>query len=201
MESDQQAHLVRIPGTHTASESGYLAGLSIVQGRADLDMAGREIPSDFLAAHRALRTGCREKAEDILVRLADEDLELLGTAPVRTDLLFYLGKLWFETGQLEQARECFQKILSVESHPIVHFQLAESCLPDLHRISKALAHMQRAVSLCPNDAFLLDQVGHCLFLAGRHPVVEDDGFILADFNFQDKARIPFRNRILFSRNG
>ncbi len=167
MESDQRANLVWCPGTHTAPESGYLTGLRIVQGRVDLDLAGREIPTDFLEANHAISTGCREKAGDILVRLADEDLELLETAPVRTDLLFYLGKLWFETGQWEQARECLSKVLSIEPHPIVHYQLAETYLPDLRYLSKALEHMQQAVALCPHNAFLLDQLGHCLFQGGR----------------------------------
>ena len=167
MESDHRANLVWFPDTRTAPESGYLTGLRIVQGRVDLDMAGREIPTAFLEANNAISTGCRDKAGDILVRLAEEDLDLLETVPVRTDLLFYLGKLWFDTGHLEQARECLHKILSIESHPIVHFQLAETYLPDLRHVSKALEHMQQAASLCPNNAFLLDQVGHCLFQTGR----------------------------------
>jgi tetratricopeptide (TPR) repeat protein len=167
MESDHYATLVWNSETHTASDAPLLNGLRIVQGRVEFDLAGREIPADFLAANDAICTGCHEQAAEILIHLADEDLALLAGIPLRTDLLFYLGKLYTACGQLERARDCLHKILSVEPHPIVHYQLSEAYLPDQRCVSRALEHIQRAVSLCPNNAFLLDRLGHCLFEAGR----------------------------------
>ena len=167
MASDQCANLVWCPGTRSASEPGYLASLRIVGGCVDLDMAGRVIPEDFLKANRAIGSGRRAEAKDMLNRLSDEDLDLLEGEPVRTDLLFYLGKLCFDTGQMERAREYLTRVLPVEPHPMVHYQLAQTYLPDLRHVSSAVEHMQQAVSMFPDSAFLLDELGHCLCLVGR----------------------------------
>lgn len=165
--SNQRANLVWCPGIRSASESVYLAGLRIVGGCVDLDMAGRAIPEDFLKANHAIATGRREEAKDLLNGLSDQDLDLLQGKPVRTDLLFYLRKLWFETGQMEPAREYLRRVLPVESHPMVHYQLAQTYLSELRHVSRAVEHMQQAVSLFPDSAFLFDELGHCLCKVGR----------------------------------
>ncbi len=76
--------------------------------------------------------------------------QILDKDSVRTDVLFLLGKALKETGQLEKAEECFNKVLKKKTTAPVLYEL-ESISRKKGCLSQAVQYRKKVLELNPNN--------------------------------------------------
>lgn len=96
-----------------------------------------DVPAFLLAANEALQKDLRSLARAHLEQGREQVEDLLSLHPERSDIMFILGKLWYDLEELSQAETWFQRILEVEPHAQVYYLLSDMMLRNRSRMSEA----------------------------------------------------------------
>ena len=110
-----------------------------------------DVPAFLLAANEALQKDLRPLAKAHLEQGREQIESLLEREPERSDIMFILGKLWYDLEELSQAEIWFQRILQVEPHAHVYYLLSDMMLRNQSRMSEAAQWARLAHEALPES--------------------------------------------------
>jgi len=153
----------------TSRPSKGMDTLYLEQGKLCFRGSRSDLPGIIIKANCALQKGDHSGAVALLNQCDDHQFETLSVdeGMIRTDVLFLLGKLFYDTHQWARARHWLERTVRCEPHALAYYFLAEICLKRPDSIREAVKYSQKAVECRPHEAYLRDKLGHCLHLAGQ----------------------------------
>jgi Tfp pilus assembly protein PilF len=108
----------------TKTKQGRLGMLVLKDGNLHLPSSSDGMPQSLIQANEAVITG---RIKDATRSLSDEAVEaatqIIDNDPSRTDIMLALAMVFKQTGQLNKAKEWFEKILEQEPHALVYNEL------------------------------------------------------------------------------
>ena len=139
------------PGT------GRLHSLTYSDGEFGMPVQSRDMPGFLVEANEALRAGDVQRATEAL---NGRNIELVRRIahndPSRTDIMFVIARLFFDTGKLDQAEEWYKKILEQETNALVINELG--CVCKLSgRLTEEVQYRRRASQAAPNNTDIFIQ--------------------------------------------
>ena len=121
--------------THRSTSPGCLHSLVAEElGRFEVAVPD-DVPAFLLAANEALQKDLRSLARAHLDQGREQVEALLSLHPERSDIMFILGKLWYDLEELSQAETWFQRILEIEPHAHVYYLLSDMMLRNRSRMA------------------------------------------------------------------
>jgi tetratricopeptide (TPR) repeat protein len=91
------------------------------------------------------------KLEEILILKC-----AIETNPLDSKAFYYLGNLWYDKRQYDEAIECWERSMMInDSFPTVHRNLALAYFNKRNNPARSLESMQKAITLDPKDARVL----------------------------------------------
>lgn len=149
---------IQTPYIDKPCRSRRLQSLTTEDGELQLTVEADVLPPFLLEANEAVVAGRMDQARQCLCEQNMAQLNQgLTAGSIRTDLMFVLAKLFFDTGQPAQAEQWFQHILALEPHGYVYDYLARICFDDQTRWSDGAEYSRLAHEHLPeNDALHMD---------------------------------------------
>lgn len=149
------------------SDGGQLS-LSVSGGALEISVSEGALPEFLMRANDAVRAGQIEEAIGIL---SDDNVDIVRQMVKedhsRTDVMFVLARLFFDTGQFAKAEEWYERILAREPHALVFSQMAHICARDPTRLSEALQYSSTAVEAESDNAWYRCVLAGSLMQVGR----------------------------------
>ena len=137
--------------THGSTSLGCLQSLA-AEGLGRFEVAvPADVPAFLLAASEALQKDLRSLARAHLEEGRAQVEALLSLHPERMDIMFILGKLWYDLEELADAESWFQRILQVEPHAEVYSLLSDMMLRNRSRMSEAVHWAKLAHEALPQS--------------------------------------------------
>ena len=174
-ESDRGAEALRrleqlespqlTPALRLGKEAELLYVLDREEDAAERLAALVELPGieGRLEAARLLQS--RERFAEVIPLLE----ELRRSTPNRVQLLFWLGAAYERTGRHAEAEESFRKLLEIDGDFAPALNYLGYMWADLGRnLEDALALVERAVAIEPDNGAYVDSLGWALFRLGRY---------------------------------
>jgi predicted O-linked N-acetylglucosamine transferase (SPINDLY family) len=142
----------------TQTKQGRLNALTLKNGNLQLpgwqdlsdpnhrrDARAATLSPSLIQANQAAAAGNIKHAAEILKEKVEKAvLEIIDDDPSRTDLMLVLAMLFKQTRQLKKARELFEKILQIESNPLIYNELGYICRC-LGQFSQAIRYQTKAL--------------------------------------------------------
>lgn len=147
---------------------GRLQSLFGENGVVHISLPEGSLPEFLIKANDAIKAGMVERAARILSE-RDVDLvrQLTARDPSRTDVMFVLARLFYDTGQLDKAEHWYRKTLEQEAHALVYNDLASICVRDPKRLSEAVGYGRKASELAPDNVEFIASLGRNLMGVGQ----------------------------------
>ncbi len=146
----------------TGTKQSRLRTLVLKDGNLHLPGSSSELPQSLIKANQALATGRVREATRLLNDKVEQAIrEIIEQDPSRTDIMLVLGMVFKQTGQINKAKEWFEKILKQEPHALVYNELGYICQCTGH-LSGAIQYQTKAVEAEPNNAELLANLARML---------------------------------------
>ena len=150
------------------SNSGRLQFLHLKNGGYEISVSEGALPEFLIKANAAVRAGQIEETAGIL---NDHNIEIVRQMvrqdPSRTDVMFILARLFFDTKQFDKAEQWYKEVLSQEAHPFVYDCLAHICMVDIRRLSESVEYSRKAVELAEDNIDFRTTLGRNLVHAGQ----------------------------------
>lgn len=137
----------------------------------------------YYLGYFAIQSGQKEKAFEYFAEASKlkpeycfpnriEDINVLQTAthvnPKDARAFYYLGNLWYDKRQYEDAIECWERSVATDdSFPIPFRNLSLAYYNKLQQNDKALQYMERAFSLDANDSRILMELDQLYKITGK----------------------------------
>jgi len=151
----------------TGTRQSRLRTLVLKDGNLHLPSSSSELPHSLIKANQALATGRVREATRLLNDKVEQAIrEIIEQDPSRTDIMLVLGMVFKQTGQINKAKEWFEKILKQEPHALVYNELGYICQCTGH-LSGAIQYQTKAVEAEPNNAELLGNLAGMLIETGK----------------------------------
>ena len=137
--------------THRSTSPGCLHSLA-AEGLGRFEVAvPDDVPAFLLAANEALQKDLRSLARSHLEQGREQIESLLERQPERSDIMFILGKLWYDLEELSEAETWFRRILEIEPHAHVYYLLSDMMIRNRPRMSEAAQLAQLAHEALPDS--------------------------------------------------
>ena len=151
----------------TGTRQSRLRTLVLKDGNLHLPGSSSELPQSLIKANQALATGrVREAARLLNDKVEQAIREIIEQDPSRTDIMLVLGMVFKQTGQINKAKEWFEKILKQEPHALVYNELGY-IYQFMGHLSEAIQYQTKAVEAEPNNAELLANLARMLIETGK----------------------------------
>ncbi|MHC4425263.1 MAG: O-linked N-acetylglucosamine transferase, SPINDLY family protein, partial [Planctomycetota bacterium] len=148
-------------------EDGRLRSLVVKNGELQISVREGALPQFLIGANQAVKAG---QIEEAIGLLSDGNVETvrktLQEDPSRTDLMFVLAKMFFDTAQLSRAEQWYKGILEQESHALVLCELGRLCQRK-GRLTDAVEYQKKAMEAEPSNTGIWDSCALNLIRTGK----------------------------------
>ncbi|MHC4743854.1 MAG: O-linked N-acetylglucosamine transferase, SPINDLY family protein [Planctomycetota bacterium] len=152
--------------TGIRANQSRLHSLVLKGGKLRIPDLDNDLPQVLRDANAAVEARQVRHAAGLLNAHCDAVLKMLEDDDSRTDIMFVLGMLYRQTGNMTEAKKWYQRVLEKEPHPLVYNELGHvcQCMGDL---SEALQHHRQAVRMAPDIGEIRANLARVLMATGE----------------------------------